>query len=267
MQGRSLPFYLEDRTGHVADSDFDDMYDRLFLRVAPHAAVTAPPFARTSSASSALSTLSEESALSEGPADPSAIGIFNTGRRSSTREYLSGRRTSRSLQRPAALLEFGRHGALGTVVFEKSPERRVQIGQWLRKTGMFSGSLSRKFTAADGREYRWIHRPSEGTEWMLVTAPSSLGVPSAPLSSSPSSTSFLSSSPLSSSPLSSSPSSMSSMPEMRDIVVASYALKPPSKPAYNTSGNVLMINEAWAGIAAEILASLVVMRHIAAHGL
>ena len=67
----------------------------------------------------------------------------------------------------------------------------------------------------------------------LVTTPtSSLG---APLSTS---------CPLPSSPLSSSPSSfLSSAPE--HVVVASYTLKPPEKSAYNTSGNVLMIGEAW----------------------
>lgn len=278
MQARSLPFYLEDRTGAAADSDFDDMYDRLFLRVAPHAPPP-PSVARSLSASSALSTLSEDSTLSDRAADPPpCVGIYNTGRRSSTREYLAGRRTSRSLPRPAVVLEFGRQGALGAVTLgaDKGHERKLQMGQWLRKTGMFSGSLSRKFTASDGREYRWVHRPSEGTEWMLVTAPSTLGAPSAPLSSSSSSSSRLSSSPLSSSPLSSSPygsSPLSSLPssasahESRDVVVASYTLKPPSKPAYNTSGNVLVVGEAWGAIAPEILAGLVVMRHIAAHGL
>ncbi|EKM58837.1 uncharacterized protein PHACADRAFT_248932 [Phanerochaete carnosa HHB-10118-sp] len=198
MLNRTLPFYLEDRTGQLSESDFDDMYDRVFLRLAPPQPAAAPQFSRSFSSSSASSALSydssasspESAAAAAAPSDPRTVAIYNTGRRSSTREYLSGRRTSRSLPRPAVVLEFGRHGALGAVVFDlagKGPERKVQMGQWLRKTGMFSGcvcrvralvglglmarvaarSLSRKFVASDGHEYRWIRRPSDGTEWMV----------------------------------------------------------------------------------------------------
>ena len=33
MINRVLPYYLEDRTGHYTGTDFDEIYDRLFLRV------------------------------------------------------------------------------------------------------------------------------------------------------------------------------------------------------------------------------------------
>ena len=56
MLNRSLPYFLEDRTGVFTSSDFDDIYDRLFLRVSPAPSHSPSPF---------------------------ALMIYNTGRRSS----------------------------------------------------------------------------------------------------------------------------------------------------------------------------------------
>ncbi|KIP07531.1 hypothetical protein PHLGIDRAFT_13144 [Phlebiopsis gigantea 11061_1 CR5-6] len=247
MLNRTLPYYLEDRTGLHTASDYDDIYDRLFLRVTCSA--PAPQqVARTPSSSSANSMLSSSPPSSSplaAPPPPFTIAISNTGRRSSTRSYLTGQAPSaRGQPPPSVVLDL--HGKAS----------RAPMAQWLRKTGMFAGSLSRKFVASSGHELRWIHRGYSGHEWTLVTTPP----PShgAPLSAS---------CPPPSSPLSSSPSSfLSSAPE--HVVVASYTLKPPEKSAYNTSGNVLMIGEAWgATLGPEILASLIVMRHIEAHGL
>jgi len=51
-------------------------------------------------------------------------------------------------------------------------------------------------------------------------------------------------------------------------LVASYALKVAGEPDYlGSSGCMLTIDEAYPHLAAEILASLTIMRHIAAHGL
>ncbi|KAF8582433.1 hypothetical protein K439DRAFT_1391657 [Ramaria rubella] len=50
-------------------------------------------------------------------------------------------------------------------------------------------------------------------------------------------------------------------------IVAHYDLKPSSEPAYRTSGNVLTVYEEFQHLSVEFLASLTVMRHIAAHNL
>ncbi|THH02232.1 hypothetical protein EW026_g632 [Hermanssonia centrifuga] len=222
MLNRALPYYLEDRTGVFTGSDFDDMYDRMFLRVSP------PP--------------SHLSHAPSSPASPSpfSLMIYASTRRSSTqKEYAYAYRERNPSMRqgePAIVLEFGPRGALGNATFigpsvgkdgkEKSTgvtTETIFMGHWLKKTGMFSGSLSRKFRASDGEEYRWMHQGAEGQEWTLV--------------------------------------------DSRDYLIAHYNLKPQSKPAYTTSGNVLTIHEAFGHLSVEILASLTIMRHIAAHNL
>ncbi len=110
MINKALPYYLEDRSGQYTGSDFDEIYDRLFLRVA-----------RPSSAQSA-----------HFPAE-STLMVYNTGRRSSSQRH------SRPPQRePAVVLEFGPNGALGTVSFVQSGVS-MPMGQYLRKTSMFAG--------------------------------------------------------------------------------------------------------------------------------
>ncbi|KAH9949144.1 hypothetical protein B0H21DRAFT_820334 [Amylocystis lapponica] len=189
MINKTLPFFLEDRTGLFTGSDFDDVYDRLFLRVAPAPA----------------------------PAADSTLMIYNAGRRSSSqRDYRPARRD------PSVVLEFGPHGALGKISFVGS-SIALPMAQYLRKTSLFGGSLSRKFRASDGEEYRWTYKSVDEQEWSCVDA--------------------------------------------REYPVAHYNLKPSHKPAYSTSGNILTIYEAYASLSVEILASLTIMRHIAAHNL
>ncbi|KAI0773540.1 hypothetical protein C8Q74DRAFT_1368123 [Fomes fomentarius] len=174
MINRSLPFYLEDRTGQYTGSDFDEIYDRLFLRVARPPPTQVAHFPETT------------------------LMVYNTGRRSSSQRH------SRPPQRePAVVLEFGPNGALGTITFAA--------------TGL---ALSRKFVGSNGEEYRWIHRAVKDHEWSCV--------------------------------------------DSRDYVVAHYNLKPPEKPAYTTSGNILTIYEPFTHLAVEILATLTIMRHLAA---
>ncbi|KAI0951712.1 hypothetical protein AcV7_007732 [Taiwanofungus camphoratus] len=142
MINRSLPFFLEDRTGALADSDFDDIYDRLFLRVA---SAPTPP---------------------GGPQDKDAraLAIYNTGRRSSSQK------AARPAQRaPAVVLEFGTGGALGKISFVGS-SIAMPMGQYLRKTSMFGGSLSRKFRGSDGEEYKWAYRSIQDQEWSVSYA-------------------------------------------------------------------------------------------------
>ncbi|OBZ65416.1 hypothetical protein A0H81_14581 [Grifola frondosa] len=191
MLNRSLPYFLEDRTGLFTGSDFDDVYDRMFLRVAR-------------------------------PSEPSSqrddtLMVYNVGRRS------SGQRDYRpSVREPSVVLQFGPNGALGTIAF-KGSSVSMPMNQYVKKTSMFGGSLSRKFRASDGEEYKWTYRSVENHEWTCV--------------------------------------------DSRNYLVAHYDLKPAEKPVYGTSGNILTIYEAFANISIEILASLTIMRHIAAHSL
>jgi hypothetical protein len=96
-----LPFVLEDRTGLLAATDFDDMYDRVFLRVA-----------RAS--------------------HPATILIYKMNQRASRR------RDSLPLQaKPTATLQFGPSNSLGTLYYVGKAV--VPMSQYLRKTSLFGG--------------------------------------------------------------------------------------------------------------------------------
>jgi len=137
MISAPLPYVLEDRSGVYNASDFDDIYDRLFLRIVE----------------------------SSHDAKTSVSMIYDMGRRSSRR------RDSRHLDRqPSVVLQFGSNGALGNVHFMRSPAASsLPMHQYLRKATIFGGSLSRRFKGSDGREYRWSHRSVEGQEWSCFT--------------------------------------------------------------------------------------------------
>nr|GAT56748.1 predicted protein [Mycena chlorophos] len=89
------------------------------------------------------------------------------------------RRTSRkrdahwspAVHSPAAMLEFGGDGSLGSVRFAGAPGP-MAMANYLRKTSMFGRSLSRKFACSDGREYKWVREGSQGVaspEWTCTT--------------------------------------------------------------------------------------------------
>ncbi|KAI0765566.1 hypothetical protein BC629DRAFT_1703953 [Irpex lacteus] len=215
MLNRALPYFLEDRTGHLSDTEYDDIYDRMFLHVSSSS--PSPPSSPTSPSSSPAS-------------QPLTITISSTPRRSSPLSHPPNTRRLSSYAQttePSVTLEFGgSRGALslGSVTFSTKARREsLGMGSWVRRMSLFSGSLSRKFRASDGEEYRWVYRGVEGHEWTLLTAQSTQ--------------------------------------------IAHYTLKRPSKPAYGTSGNVLAVCEAYGGIVVEVLASLIVMRCIAAYNL
>jgi len=119
-------------------SDFDDIYDRLFLRVAE-----SPKHSKE-----CVST------------------IYNMGRRSSRK------RDSCHLDRqPAVVLEFGANGTLGNIHYLQPPATfSLPMHQYLRKTTIFAGSLSRKFKGLDGKDYRWSYRSIEGQEWSCISS-------------------------------------------------------------------------------------------------
>ncbi|THU90300.1 hypothetical protein K435DRAFT_760451 [Dendrothele bispora CBS 962.96] len=136
-QQRPLPYVFEDRTGQLLGSDFDDMYDRLFFRVSrpvPNKPVTM---------------------------------IYDMGRRATRhRDSLPFKRD------PIAILEFGQGESLGNITYctqKGSTNVSIPMNRYLRKTSLFGGSLSRKFTGSDGREYRWSYRTTPGQEWTLTT--------------------------------------------------------------------------------------------------
>lgn len=138
-----LPYFLEDRTGSNTSSEWDEIYDRMFLRAA--AAATHDP-KRTAGGGGGTST-----------------SIYDMGRRSSSSRY--------HYRDPAIILDFAPGGALGTVLLVQQGVS-MPMGHYLRKTSTFSGSLSRKFRGSDGQEYRWSCRSVREQEWSVSSAPS-----------------------------------------------------------------------------------------------
>ncbi|KAI6155899.1 hypothetical protein BKA82DRAFT_15046 [Pisolithus tinctorius] len=137
-----MPFTFEDRTGDLHRSDFDDIYDRMFLRITPYPHVTS--------------------------GNKNTLAVYVMGCRSTRRK------DTRHLDRhPSVLLEFGEtRPGLGTIYFTQSPSSSIPIPMhnYLRKTTFFGGSLSRKFRASDGREYKWQHKSIDGHEWTCLSA-------------------------------------------------------------------------------------------------
>jgi hypothetical protein len=137
-----LPLSLEDRTGLNTASDFDDIYDRVFLHVAAQPGTSS-----------------------------NTVNIYKMSQRGSRRrDALPFNPTTP----PAATLSFGPRDSLGTVSFGTVPANggggaamAMAMGQYLKKTSLFGGSLSRKFVGSDGREYRWNYRSVEGQEWTV----------------------------------------------------------------------------------------------------
>ncbi|KAH7888275.1 hypothetical protein F5I97DRAFT_978443 [Phlebopus sp. FC_14] len=141
MRRVQIPFTFEDRTGQLHGSDYDDIYDRMFLRVTPY------PHSTTGNSN--------------------ALAIYIMGRRSSRRAD-----TRHLERRPSVVLEFaGPSLGLGTIHFVQPPASSLSIpmNNYLKKTGLFGSSLSRKFRASDGREYRWQHKTADGHEWSCLS--------------------------------------------------------------------------------------------------
>ncbi|KIJ59787.1 hypothetical protein HYDPIDRAFT_100096 [Hydnomerulius pinastri MD-312] len=136
-----MPFTFEDRTGQLKGSDYDDVYDRMFLRVTPY------PHSPTGNSNT--------------------LAIYVMARRSTRHADL------RHLERhPSVVLEFaGPSLGLGTIHFLQPPAASMSIpmNNYLKKTALFGGSLSRKFRASDGREYRWQHKTIDGHEWSCLS--------------------------------------------------------------------------------------------------
>jgi len=129
-----LPLHFEDRTGYITNTDFDDMYDRMYFHVSRLPGQT-------------------------------STKIFRMGFRPS--------RVRNSLplpSNPEVSLDFGPHEALGTISLSlMSYAATLPMTQYLQKTSFFASSTSRKFVASDRREYKWGFRVRPGQEWTCTT--------------------------------------------------------------------------------------------------
>jgi hypothetical protein len=142
MAHAPLPFVLEDRTNLAASgTDFDDIYDRLFLRVVPRtsapdtcyfSAQPAPSLPFYSPAA-ALAISPSSSTSSDGTDPPgAALAVYDMPHRWSPR-----RADAHRARVPAAVLRFCPSGRLGVLALRGKPE--VPMGKWLARTGLFAG--------------------------------------------------------------------------------------------------------------------------------
>ncbi|KAH9962458.1 hypothetical protein BC827DRAFT_222423 [Russula dissimulans] len=138
ISGPPSAYFFEDRTGLLTGSDFDEVYDRGFLRVS-----STPQRTRNA-----------------------GLMIYDMGQRSTSVGDRDGRHFYRE---PSVILDFGPRGALGIIHFTKG-SISIPMHQYLRKVSLFSGSLFRKFTASDGKEYKWGHHMVTEHEWTCLNA-------------------------------------------------------------------------------------------------
>ena len=105
MTNYGMPFFLEDRTGDFANTEYDDLNDRLFFGVN----------CVTGSAGR--------------PAGSSTIRVYELSSRSSSHRF-SATYPGRS---PSIILEFGARRELGNILFI---ERQVSLpmSSWLRRS-------------------------------------------------------------------------------------------------------------------------------------
>ncbi|GLB33142.1 hypothetical protein LshimejAT787_0100270 [Lyophyllum shimeji] len=128
------PYILEDRTGSLTATDFDDLYDRIFFHIA------------------------------RVPERPTTMIYSMNIRGSRHRDSLPFN------QQPIVVLDFSPDEKLGTISYMQKPYNiSLPMHRYLRKTTLFGSSLFRKFVASDGREYKWGHRIFEGQEWSCTT--------------------------------------------------------------------------------------------------
>ncbi|RXW17866.1 hypothetical protein EST38_g7979 [Candolleomyces aberdarensis] len=187
---KTIPITLEDRTAAITNTDFDDMYDRVFYQVVRN------------------------------PGD-TITRIYEMHVRASRSRNAAPQGPTKG--EPVILLQFQPDETLGMISFPKT-RTSMPMNQFLRKISFFGSSLMRKFVASDGREYKWSYRSLEEQEWTCSTADDS-------------------------------------------YLVAHYDLKPPEMPIYDVSGNKLIIYPHFVHITADILASLLIMRHISQYNL
>ena len=107
ISGPPSAYFFEDRTGVLTGSDFDEVYDRAFLRVS-----STPQRTRNA-----------------------GLMIYDMGQRSTSIGDRDGRHFYRE---PAIILDFGPKGALGTIHFTRG-HVSIPMPQYLRKVSLFGG--------------------------------------------------------------------------------------------------------------------------------
>ncbi|CAL1706059.1 unnamed protein product [Somion occarium] len=125
-----MPFFLEDQSGDIENSEFNDIYNRMRFSLR-----------RTDN----------------GSQHPVLMVYDMTSTSASSRS---------DLRVPIACLSFGANNALGTVKIQDGAH--VDMNQYLGRVGR--NPKARKFIAHDGQEYRWTHRPGGDPEWQCVNA-------------------------------------------------------------------------------------------------
>ncbi|KAK7446365.1 hypothetical protein VKT23_014571 [Stygiomarasmius scandens] len=133
-------------------------------------------------------------------------------------------------------LSFGSNNDLGTVSF--SSKVSIPMKKYLIKVS--SVGRVRKFVASDGQEYYWSWRSQANQEWTVrMTADCFIHTA-----------------------LNLSATSKRQCTNVKGYLIAYYSLKTPGEPQYETSGCSLTVEEAFGHLAPEMLASLMIMRHI-----
>ncbi|KAI5120753.1 hypothetical protein M0805_007827 [Coniferiporia weirii] len=136
-----LPYFLEDRTGDVANTEFNELYDRMFFGVAGSSRAGAGPGVAT-------------------------LRIFELGSRSSSRGPAAAHFGARS---PAVVLDFASGGAPGTVLFVQQSVS-MPMTRWLTGSSKPGKPIERTFRCFDNEEYRWTHQADAEAEWVCTTS-------------------------------------------------------------------------------------------------
>ncbi|KAH7923155.1 hypothetical protein BV22DRAFT_1048391 [Leucogyrophana mollusca] len=130
MTTYGMPYFLEDKTGKLTESDFVDINDRLCLRLrctAREPTHTAYMIYNVTCASDLLKPLV---ALDFGPDDTLGTIAFGSGSQMAMKQYLTK----------------------------------------LSPLGRLPSSKTRKFIGSDGQEYRWSWRSTKGQEWTCTNS-------------------------------------------------------------------------------------------------
>ncbi|KAF8880340.1 hypothetical protein CPB84DRAFT_1687614 [Gymnopilus junonius] len=120
-----LPYFLEDKSGRLAGSEFVDLHDRMRLVYHPK----------------------------ERSSTQSVYEIYDT--------TIS---TYNAFRKPVVTLSFGPNNTLGTISYSRDRTAR-QMGAYLSQVNEIAGSKLRCFFASDGNEYRWGYRLIPNDEW------------------------------------------------------------------------------------------------------
>lgn len=134
-----IPYLLEDRTGDVLNTEFDEIYDRMFFGVSS----SNPPSPSSST----------------DPAPSRTIKLFELGKRSAPALRGSSLNFGKD---PVVVLDFAPGGGMGTVLFVRQGVS-MPMEKWMRRFD----AKGRCFACSDGENYYWTHKANAETEWAV----------------------------------------------------------------------------------------------------